>query len=286
MNPNENRYASHTGTDKIVDLRNSSPQITCIGAKAFLSCKHIEKLLLPSSLSKIEDWGLAHTKNLRELCLPTNDIDMGKQVFLGCDRLSIVTLQNDNDIINMLPGLNHFIATSLRFFPELSRLNFSGLNSPSGQIEYLKDYDRRLIDYVYSPDDSNYVPAFIGWFDVADLDVQKAKHMEEARLNKILLVYDRLKNNISLDSNSSEKLQDYIRLHSDFIFSAVLDKLFPQKLEPLFFKIWYTSGGLTSDKIKTFLDTGIPEDIEIRHQFIEYQTNDKNDCFSFDTLEL
>ena len=36
--------------------------LTIVGAKAFLSCRRVEKLELPDTLERVEDWAFAHMK--------------------------------------------------------------------------------------------------------------------------------------------------------------------------------------------------------------------------------
>ena len=73
-------YTKYSGADKEVHLPEQVDGLfmNAIGAKAFLSCKTIEKLWLPDTVRKIGDWAFAHMKNLKEITLPAETIDSVK----------------------------------------------------------------------------------------------------------------------------------------------------------------------------------------------------------------
>ena len=85
-------YTKYSGADKEVHLPEQVDGLfmNAIGAKAFLSCKTIEKLWLPDSIREIGDWAFAHMKNLKEITLPAETITFGKQVFMGREQLTRV----------------------------------------------------------------------------------------------------------------------------------------------------------------------------------------------------
>lgn len=285
-NQNNDKYTSHSGYEKIVNLCNLTPPIRCIGAKAFLSCKHVEKLILPSTLSSIEDWGFAHMKNLKEICFPTNDITLGKQVFLGLDKLEKVSFFCDDEEVSVLPGMEEFIASELLFFAEQSSLNFASLSTRDGQLCYLNKYDIKLVEYINSPDDSSYIPAFIGWFDVRDLDDQKSDYMKKIRLEKIMLAFKRLDKSTALSEFTLHSLNDYLTEQSDFILSLILNGSFPLTNDPRFFVVWINSGGLSQNMATTLIKHSIPDDTEIRKRLIEFGYKDNSESSVFDSLSF
>ena len=71
-------FEKYIGQAKRVQLLSGSERpLVTIGAKAFLSCKSIEKLILPDTLERAADWGFAHMKNLREITLPARELLFG-----------------------------------------------------------------------------------------------------------------------------------------------------------------------------------------------------------------
>ena len=97
-------FNQYTGQDRYfsVPASQDNAPITVIGAKAFLSCKTLEKLVLPASVTAVENWAFSHMHNLKELEMPANPIRFGKQVFLGSDSLQRIRLYPDD---SQNPGL-------------------------------------------------------------------------------------------------------------------------------------------------------------------------------------
>ncbi|MCI9320521.1 MAG: leucine-rich repeat protein [Lachnospiraceae bacterium] len=62
------RYEKYEENNRYVELPREADGVplTIIGAKAFLSCRNVESLILPDSLESVEDWAFAHMKGLKE----------------------------------------------------------------------------------------------------------------------------------------------------------------------------------------------------------------------------
>lgn len=170
--------------------------MTIIGAKAFLSCRHVEKLALPDTLEQVEDWAFAYMKGLREIIFPAREILFGRKAFLGCDGLRRVTLvRGGSPLQGQYAGMPHFLASMFRLSlgsirGRLSDLGLAG--DAEGQWQWLSCYDEALALYLQQADDCDFEPAFIGWFDVEDVDDQRAGYMLRRKREKISLVFQRL----------------------------------------------------------------------------------------------
>ena len=55
--------------------------LSVIGAKAFLSCREVERLVLPDGIKRIEDWAFAHMKKLQEIVMRQNKLFSGRRYF-------------------------------------------------------------------------------------------------------------------------------------------------------------------------------------------------------------
>ena len=69
---------SKNDTHVILPSEIDEQPLTVIGTKAFLSCRQVEKLILPETLEQVEDWALAHMKGLQEISFPAKEILFGK----------------------------------------------------------------------------------------------------------------------------------------------------------------------------------------------------------------
>lgn len=202
------RYESHSGNDTCVILPEQIDELplTVIGAKAFLSCRTVERLELPDTLEQIEDWAFSHMKNLRELVFPPKEIQFGKKVFLGCDSLERISLRGVKD---QYEGIPFFLASMVKWMSEMPvELVLAG--DPQGQWEWLDTYDRALLDFLDKPDDVGFEPAFIGWFHVEDVDDQKQDYIVERRKCKIRLALQRLRYPEGASQNIQRQLGEFL----------------------------------------------------------------------------
>lgn len=278
--------------------------LTTVGMKAFLSCKSVERLTLPSTLEAVEDWGFAHMKNLREIAFPAKEIAFGKKVFLGCDSLRRVMLYGAEDMYN---GLPFFLASAFYFFGEetLQSLRTTGLvdeeilsrypddilqnlkiaGDSQGQWNWLSIYDRALEAFLRRGDDDGFVPAFIGWFDVEDVEDQRNGHIQKRREEKLRLVFRRLLYPRALEPDMEEFLNRYLREHGESVFQLFLQS---EELggDVHCYKIWRASGGLSGECAKRLMEAMPEGDPEICSYLLECRLESQAGGSFFAGLDL
>lgn len=312
-------YKKYTGQEREVQLPESvdgSP-LSTIGAKAFLSCKSVERLVLPSTLETVEDWAFAHMKHLREVVFPAKEIIFGKKVFLGCENLQCI-LFSDSEYNNVwhvvIPensvyeGIPYFLASAFCFFAEetLQSLQSAGLIEQNLLNEYPNDmllnlkmagsyenqwkwvyiYDKSLEAFLLRNDDDGFLPAFIGWFDVEDVEDQRQAYILKRREEKIRLAFQRLLYPEGIDKNSEKFLNQYLRENSHFI--SELFACSPELGRDIrYYKIWQSAGGLTLLYAKQLM-AELPEtEPELRSYLLEFQIENESAREEFFTeLEL
>lgn len=275
------RFEKYNGQAvKVQLLSYDGVPLTVIGAKAFLSCKSIEKLILPDSLERVEDWGFAHMKNLQEITLPARDILFGKKVFLGCDKLQKVNLPH------FYEGLPYFLASMFRFFPEKKLENLKMVGDEQGQWEWLTHYDEALQTYIRRPDDYDFVPAFIGWFDVQDVDDQKEHYVLQQRKHKIRLVLQRLLYNERLSARDGQCLESYIIKESPLVEQIFLDAEEDCSRDIRFYRVWERTGALNCDCAGRLLEHISESEPEIRGYLLKIQLQNVDGKDFFAGLDL
>ncbi len=65
-----------------------------IAAKAYLSRKDIEELILSDRTERIGNWAFAHMKKLERLIVPCRELILGKEILKGCDALVHIGVRN------------------------------------------------------------------------------------------------------------------------------------------------------------------------------------------------
>lgn len=287
------RYEKYNKNDICVTLpeKVSGQPVTIIGAKAFLSCRQVEQLVLPDTLEQVEDWAFAHMKGLKEILLPAKNICFGRKVFLGCDSLMKVTLTHQGlPIQGQYRGIPYFIASVFRLSLEtiekgLTELERAG--DAEGQWRWLAVYDEALTVYLGRPDDYDFEPAFIGWFDVEDVDDQKQGHMAEQIKKKIALAFQRLRYPKGLSEDTGKLLGDYlVKKVPGQVLELMREPCSEYGREVAYFKIWQQVGGFDVFSPKKLLEQLEEADPEVRGFLMECELEDKEREDFFGGLEL
>ena len=208
------RLERYEGNDRSVVLpeKVNGKSLTVIGTKAFLSCRSIEQLVLPRTVDRIEDWAFAHMKNLKEIVLPVKDIFLGKKVFLGCRNLKSVKFSGIEGIYEGIPCFLASMVTLMEGRPV--GLELAG--SSEGQWKWLEEYDAALLQYLDREDIYGFEPAFIGWFNVEDVDDQQQDFVRERRKCKISLAFQRLFCRAGMSRETEKELSTYDRFRKKY----------------------------------------------------------------------
>ena len=287
------RYEKYNKNDTCVTLPSEmeGQPLTVIGTKAFLSCRHVEKLILPETLEQVEDWAFAHMKGLQEIFFPAKEILFGKKVFLGCDALQKVVLTfGEQPVQDQYEGIPYFLASVFRFsmdsiHSELSNLHLAG--DEEEQWQWLAQYDEALTVYLLRPDDYDFEPAFIGWFDVEDVDDQRIGYMAEQKRKKIALALKRLLYPESISEETETKLGKYLveKVPAQVLeLMKDIDSEYAKDVK--FFQVWQKIGGFKLYSPKFLLELLEDGDPEVRSFLLECELEEKAGEDFFENLEL
>lgn len=295
-------YRKYTGNDSrfVLPSHDADVPITAIGAKAFLSCKQIECLILPASITVIEDWAFAHMQHLKELEMPANPIHFGKQVFLDCHELQCLRLFPD---CSGNPGLPSFFANVAARFPErllanralsdCSLLDPVWAASETEHDSWMKSYDKLLLFYLLEDDLAGYEPVFYGWVNDEDSDIsQKPAHLHKHRSNKVYLTFQRLTYPMHLADADREILQAYLRDHMPWgqkasDHTAVWD-LLPEHYsqEVQYCRLLEEAGALPVEHVPELVEHLASAAPEVIAWLLRYQQQNQKEFDFFDTLAL
>ena len=292
-------YTKYSGADKEVHLPEQVDGLfmNAIGAKAFLSCKTIEKLWLPDSIREIGDWAFAHMKNLKEIALPAETIAFGKQVFMGCEQLTrvhvVVKHREDGEKDKESPdeakawecslyeGLEYFLATMFCHFESGQLMDLSILQTEEGQKKWLEKYDQVLCEYLAEDDAVRFVPAFIGWFDVEDLDEQKKRYVNQVKCKKLEITLQRLLYDANINESTKRQLAKYVEEREKSMLELFQDREKELGNDIRYYKLWNTIGGLKNDQARILLEANDWADTEIKAYLlnIQLQKDEETDFF-------
>lgn len=256
--------------------------LSVIGAKAFLSCREVERLVLPDGIKRIEDWAFAHMKKLQEIVMPAKQIVFGKKVFLGCHNLKQV---NFSGAAGIYEGIPYFLASMVVFMeehavePELA-------GDLQGQWDWLKEYDRALLQFLEREDSYGFEPAFIGWFDIEDVDDQQAGFVRERQKSKIALGLQRMLYGERLEKETEEKTSAYLLKAWKLALEMLTDIETMYSRDVRYFKIWQRIGGFKVLSRQELLERLPSAEPEIRAFLMECESDEDFISEYFDDLEL
>lgn len=283
------RFEKYTGNDTRVILPDAieGRPLTVIGAKAFLSCRNVERLVLPDSLEQVEDWAFAHMKGLEELVFPAKDIAFGKKVFLGCTGLKRIVFSGAG---NQYEGISYFLASVAALMEDVP-LRLGLASDREGQWKWLEEYDRMLERYLARPDTYGFEPAFIGWFNVEDVDDQQEAYIRKRRQQKAELVFQRLLYPDHMAESMRQKLADYLLGRQEKDIPALILSLFESTdtdygNHVCYLRIWQEIGGFEIYSPQFLLERMPYADPEVRAFLMESRLSRGNACGFFETLEL
>ncbi len=288
-------YTKYTGQETEVllpEYMENTQTLAVVGSKAFLSCKSVERLVLPPTVESVMDWGFAHMKNLREIVMPAGEIHFGKQVFLGCDSLQRVLLYSvkkyretaDIYFLEEISGLDKLRASMFRFFPLAIEGWAQQPEDPDAQEQWLERYDEALADYLNRPDEEGFVPAFIGWFDVEDVDDQKQGYLKKVRLSKISLAFQRMLCAGRPKEHILTQLQHVISQRPELVQEFLTDSEECGR-DVRYYKIWQECGGLDRAMGEILLEQLPWQEPEIRSFLVDLIHSQESEVY-FEQFEL
>lgn len=201
-------YSKFSGNSASVNIENVDGRepYTCIGTKAFLSCKNVYEIHLPETICEVGPWAFAHMKDLKRIMVPAKKILIGKDAFLDCDSLrEVVVYPGKADD----QGISYLMASCITVLKAYDLLDFQ---MAAEQTEsWCEMYDRKLKSYICQADDAEFQPVMVGWFNDEGEDEQRQRYINVINSNKIKLSFLRLKYDVHIDNDMRQTLLSYLK---------------------------------------------------------------------------
>ena len=222
-----------------------------IEKKEYLGNRNLYHVYLPESILTLEDWCFAHCKNLQTVWMPRKVVLTGRDVFLGCDKLSNVYIYNKDYIYE---EFSENLAFGIKNFLKGDRFDFSVF----GTTEWFCRYDEQLAIYINEPDEANFEPFLAGGEeDYEDPSNNIESFCRQKRTNKIKGIFFRLrvenKDRVTgkIDSDRKKDWVSYIKRNE----KETLEFLKERKEEAVtYFKIMKEERILSAGNISYFID--------------------------------
>lgn len=187
----------------VVPAQIADKPVTEICKKAFFDCRYLQVLHLPDTLEHVDSWAFAHCPRLERVELPHRRIALGKDLFIGSDRLrEVVLLPGGEDIAELLAAAAVKMETSLLFSVE-----------EAGTAEWLQKWDARMLVVLRSDDNEGYEKQVLaGEEDYERTDQVRYRNLR--RREKVRLAFVRLLHPVGLLESIQMELEGYLRAHT------------------------------------------------------------------------
>lgn len=206
-----------TVPDKIAGM-----PVTEVYKKAFFNCRYLRFLTLPDTLEKIDNWAFAHCQQLECVELPWRGMSLGKDLFIGSDRLKKIVLrpisEGEDGMTDGEDGTCIFcsgaeIASLLAVAATKMEDPYLFCIEEAGSQEWLKRWDARMLVLMHEDDNDGYDKQVLaGEEDYERTDRARFRNLK--RQAKVRLAFLRLLNPCGLPQEVQEELEEYLRTHT------------------------------------------------------------------------
>lgn len=186
--------------------------VTGVGRKAFLSKKHLREIELPASLRSLGDWAFAYCDSLERVTLSAQCSQIGKTLFLDCERLDCISgvrHSEDGVMEAWSPSCGRLLAAAV------TRLDAYYLLEPEavGSREWLRKWDARLEAVMRADDGEGYSKQVLcGEEDYGSTDMEA--FLRARRQKKVRLAMLRLECDQGLAPDMGQYLERYLLAHT------------------------------------------------------------------------
>lgn len=251
--------------------------VTGIGKKAFFDCRYLQVLRLPDTLTKIDNWAFAHCPRLERVELFRGQISLGKDLFIGSDRLwEVCLLSEETDIGELLAAAAIKMDTSLLFTVE-----------EAGTPEWLQKWDARMLVILRSDDNEGYEKQVLaGEEDYERTDQVRYRNLR--RREKVRLAFIRLLHPVGLSQAIRTELEGYLRAHTrgcrtEETWEVLLEEA--AEREP-WYRLFVGLGCVTRENFDAILTDIGEAHTEMKAYLMRYQQEQLGMQDFFDSLSL
>lgn len=211
----------YRGRDIVLAIpeRIAEKPVTVIGKKTFLGAKELQQLILPGSITAVQDWAFACCSALRILILPRKELAVGQGILKDCFRLQQILAVDRKDIASVSPEdivgpeaeISRLLAAVMR------SLDAFYLFDPlaAGSKSWLEQWDARMLSLMAQADEEGFSKMLLcGEEDYGSKENNLDYYIGQRRRFKVRLAMLRLMNDTGLSPDAKEELLSYLRAHT------------------------------------------------------------------------
>ena len=203
---------------KIPDMLGGVP-VEAVGKKAFLGCKGLREVIVPSSVKALGEWAFAFCDNLTLIHLPRVKMELGKGVFKNDRKLRDVSIYEVDDKSSVYEVTDRKAECAgeagsrlLAAAPIYMDAEYLLDIEHAGACEWYNKWDTRLMHILSLKDDDGYHLYVLCGEE--DLHFDYDQYLEYNREKKAYLCMLRLNNDVCLKDDIKERLRTYLLDHT------------------------------------------------------------------------
>ena len=216
--------ASYRGADRelfIPEDVDGKPLVE-IGKKAFLGCKQLQHIALPSGIMRIQDWAFAGCSGLEILMIPYREISIGQGILKDCLRLIRIMPEGKDEIcqpekLHMHEGVPLHEDIPYLLAAVMNKLEAFYLFdlTTAGTENWLVQWDTRMFTLLKRDDAEGFSKMLLcGEEDYGSRENNLDYYIEQRKREKVRLCMLRLMHDIGLREPDRKYLQDYLKSHT------------------------------------------------------------------------
>lgn len=220
--------------------------VMVIGKKAFLGSEDLVGVILPNTITTIDNWAFAQCKNLRKVVILAKEVTYGKGVFSDSDNIDNICMENETEN-----------AKSALFAAVCNMTDWGFVYGHMDSDEWFARWDDTLVAYLKKDDLEGSLNQMLGGEE--DINKSTLSYVLDKKKLKVKLCFLRLLKEDNIAYKTKRILREYIKAHSkgnelDVSWRFILDN-HPDDLR--YYKILNESGGITkSNKDHMLSDLG------------------------------
>lgn len=260
----------YRGTDGTLNLPEQidGRTVTAIGKKAFLSMRGITGIKLPQTVTHVDDWAFAHCTDLEEVTLPMGKLELGKALFMECDKLKSITLLPKDG--KPAEGYGTLLAATTSILDAAYLFQTETIDDP----EWLSMWDARMLSILHTDDMEGYTNLLLcGEEDYGSDETDLEHFLSEKRKRKVRLAFLRLLYDKGLTPQNREELTDYLLAHTKGCESEETYLVVRNEYgeDQKYFELFSGLGCLTEDNLDAILLDLSEEHPQMKAYFMKYK---------------
>lgn len=277
----------YSGHDTAINIPEHIEDMPVVGIckKAFLSNKSLREVMLPKTVTEIDDFCFARCSNLRKVGIPYKALKLGKDVFLDCNSLEEIVNVLEDVTDKKVEDIGYLLAATAGILeaPYLFDLERTGTG------DWFKQWDMRMLGKMEVDDSEGFSKMLLcGEEDYGSNETDPDFYQHLKRLSKCRVAILRLMHDTELSEDVAEYLRSYLlKLIKGCRHEETWDVVFNEHGDDKkYYEFLTRLGGVTDSNLFDMLTDMGDRYPEMKAYLMKYNETLNQGTDAFDVFEL